>query len=55
MVCVMIGLLYIYFWIMGGNLNQFPVDVLPEFSGDDGMSVFGRIDYVVITEVDAMT
>ena len=55
MVCVMIGLLYVYFWIMRGNFNKFPVDVLPEFRGDDGVSVFGRIHYVVVAQIDAMT
>jgi len=41
-------------WVMGGDFDQFPVYVLPELCGDNGMSVFGRKDDVVVTEVDAV-
>jgi len=55
MVGVMIGLLYVQFWIMGGDFNKFPVEITPDFVGDNRMTVFGRIYDVVITEVYAMT
>ena len=54
MVYVMIGLLEVKLWVMSGDFHQFPVEVLPEFGSDDRMTVFGRIDDVVITEVDAV-
>ena len=55
MVFVMIRLLYVEPRIMGGNLYQFPIQIFPEFCGYDGVTVFGRKDYVVITEVYAVT
>ena len=55
MISVMIRLLEVQRRVMRGDLNQFPVEVVPEFCGDNRMSVFGRKDNVVVTEVDAVT
>ena len=54
MVYVMIGLLEVQLRVMSGDFHQFPVEVLKEFRGYDRMTEFGRIDDVVITEVDAV-
>ena len=54
MVGVMIRLFDVEFWVVGGDFDEFPVEVLPEFWGNDRMTVFGRKDDVVITEVDAV-
>jgi len=54
MVFVMIRLFEVELRIVGGDFKEFPIEVTPEFCGDHGMSVFGRKDYVVITEVYAM-
>ncbi len=54
MVSVMIGLLEVQFWVMRGDFKQFPIEVFPQFRSDDGMSIFGRIHNVVITEVYAV-
>jgi len=51
---VMIRLLDVEFWIMSGDFNQFPIEVLKEFCGYDRVSVFGRKHYVVVTKIDAM-
>ena len=55
MVCVMIRLFDVEFWIVGGHFDKFPIQVLPELVGDDCVSEFGRKDNVVITEVYAVT
>ena len=31
-------------WVEGGDFEEFPIEILPEFWGDDGMTVFGRKD-----------
>ena len=55
MIFVMIRLFHVELRVMVGYLYEFPVDVLPEFSGNDGATVFGWKDYVIITEVDTVT
>ena len=37
------------------DLDEFPVEVLPELGGDYRVAVFGRKDEVIVAEVDAMT
>ena len=46
---VIIRLFDVELWVERGDFYQFPVEVLPEFSGDDRVSIFGRKDDVVIT------
>ena len=41
---ISVRLFDVYLWIEGGDFEKFPVQVLPEFWGDDGVSVFGRKD-----------
>ena len=55
MIFVMVRLFDVEFRVMGGDFEQFPVDMPPYFGGDDGATVFCRKDYVVITQVDAVT
>ncbi len=49
-----VRLLNVEFWVEGGDFEKFPVQVVPEFCGDNGMSVFGRKDKVVVAEVYAV-
>ena len=51
---VMVRLFDVEFRIKRGDFEEFPVEILPEFWGDDGMSIFGRKDNVVIAQIDAM-
>ena len=37
--------------IEGGNFEKFPVQIFPKFFCDNRVSVFGRKDEVVITEI----
>ena len=53
-VTVVVRLFEIELRIERGNLDEFPVEVLPEVGGDDGMPVFGRKDEVVVAEIDAV-
>ena len=55
MVFVMVRLFDVKFWIVCGDFEQFPVDVIPDVCGDDSATVFGRKYYVVVTQVDAVT
>lgn len=55
MVFVVIRLFDVERWVSGGDLHEFPIEVLPEFSGNDRMTVFGRKDNVIIAEVDRVT
>ena len=55
MVFVMVRLFDVKFWIVCGDFEQFPVDVIPDVCGDDSTTVFCRKDYVVVTQVDAVT
>ena len=54
MIFVMIRLFDIELWVMVRDLDQFPIEVLPELCGDDGVTVFGRKDDVVVTEIYAV-
>jgi len=54
MVVVVIRLMDVEFWIMSRNLYQFPVEILPDFWGNYGVSIFCRKHYVVVTQVDTM-
>ena len=54
MILVVVRLLEIELGVIRGDFEQFPVEVLPEFWGDDGMTIFGRKDDVVIAQVDAV-
>ena len=54
MVNVMIRLFEVERWVVSGDFSQFPVEVLPELWSDRGVTAFGREDYVVVTEVDAV-
>lgn len=53
-VTVVVRLFEIELRIELGNLDEFPVEVFPEVWGDDGMTVFGRKDEVIVAEIDAM-
>ena len=55
MVGVVVRLFDVELRVVGGDVQQFPVDVIPEFGGDDRTTVFGRKDDVVVTEIDAVT
>ena len=48
MVFVMVRLFDVKFWIVSGDLEQFPVYVIPDVSGNNGSTVFCRKDYVVV-------
>ena len=54
MVFVVVRLFEVYFGVVSGNFKKFPIQILPEFGGDDRVSVFGRKHYVVVTEVGTM-
>ena len=41
---ISVRLLDVEFWVESGDFEKFPVDVVPEFWSDDGVSVFGRKD-----------
>lgn len=41
---ISVRLLDVEFWVESGDFDKFPVEVAPEFWGDDGVSVFGRKD-----------
>lgn len=55
MVLVVVRLFEIERWVVLGYFVQFPVEVGPEFWGDDRVTVFGRKHYVVVTEIDTVT
>ena len=54
MISVMVRLLEIYLGIALCDFQKFPVEIFPEFVGNDRMSVFGRQDKVVVRQVDAV-
>ena len=54
MVFVMIRLFDEQPRVVCGDFDQFPVEVFPEFWCDNWVSVFGRKDYVVVTEVNTV-
>jgi hypothetical protein len=55
MVFVIIRLFDVEFWVVGGYLNKFPIQVFPEFWSNDRVSKLGRKDNVVVTEVYTVT
>ena len=50
----MVRLFDVEFWIVCGDFEQFPVEVLPYLCGNDSTTVFGRKDNVVVAQIDAM-
>lgn len=54
MILIMIRLLEVYFRVVCGQFEKFPIQMTPYIFGDYLMSVFGRKDNVVITEVNTM-
>lgn len=55
MIFVMIDLFDVQGSVVCGYFHKFPVDISPEFCGNDRVTVFGWKDDVVITEVDGVT
>lgn len=51
---VMVRLFEVELWVMMSDLDEFRVEIFPELIGNDPMTVFGRKDYVVVTEVCAV-
>ena len=54
MIGVVIRLFYKYSWIVFGDFNKFPIQILPEFRSYYWVTVFGRKDDVVIAKIHAM-
>ena len=54
MIPIMVRLFDVEFRIVGGDFKEFPVQVRPYCFSDDVVSVFGRKDKVIITQIDAM-
>lgn len=54
MVSIMVRLFEIELRIIFRYLEEFPIQVFPEFRGDHSVTVFGRKDDVIITQIDAV-
>jgi hypothetical protein len=53
-ILIMVRLFDVQLRVEGGDFEEFPIEILPEFWGDNGVAIFGRKDDVIVAEVDAM-